>query len=204
MTRMMQCVFAGAAIASPVLGGGSPVVLQPPGDPGGTIRSATTQRVADNFTAPTSAAITTIGWWGTAGSAESGDWLIEIYADDGAGGVGASLYEEMIPNIAVDQSPFGLRSYWETDLPSSFSIAAGEAYWLSIYREGGSVAFLWTTNPDSGADNRYGTSVHPLQEDQYLVRDGTFDVAWQIIPTPGTAATLAVIPGLAAWRRRRP
>ena len=193
----MLLASAGLAFA-----GGSPVVVQPPGSPGGTIRSATTQRMADNFTTPANARVTSLGWWGAAGSAESGDWIVEIYASDGAGGVGTSLYEETIPNGSVEQSPFGSRFYWEADLSNHVSLAAGQEYWLSVYRFGGSLAFLWTTNADS-ADGRYGRSNFPGSQDDYLVIDGTFDMAWQIIPAPGSAALVLGAAALNGVRRQR-
>lgn len=193
----MLLVSSGSALA-----GSDPLIVQPPGDPGGTIRSATTQRIADNFTSPANATVASLGWWGAAGSAESGDWIVEIYASDGFGGVGVSLYEELILNESVDQSPHGLRHYWEVDLSGSVSLEAGHEYWLSVYRFGGSLAFLWTTNPDS-ADGRYGRSIYPDSQDDYLITDGTFDMAWQIIPAPGGSALLLGAGAQSVLRRRR-
>ena len=138
----------------------------------------------------------------------SGAWRARALADlvsagaSGAGGVGASLYEELIPNASVQQAPVGLRYYWEADLAAGVALTGGEDYWISVYRFGGSIAFLWTTNPDSG-DGRRATSVFPTSQDDYHVTDGTFDMAWQLIPTPGAASMLLIAAGAAAARRRR-
>ena len=203
--RMHHCAGIAATVwLSHLALAGAPVVAvlveQLPDSPGGLVRSATDQRVADDFTSPLTTRMTGLTWWGAEGSGESGDWLIEIYADNGQGHVGVSLHEEVISDSMVLQAPVGSRSVWTAELSAEVPLIAGGSYWLSVYRFGGSGAFVWTSSDDG--DGRFATASFPNFADTYQPA-GVFDVAWQVrVPAPGAGAVLLAA-GVLSLRRRR-
>lgn len=172
------------------------------------------QRMADNFTAPMSASMTGLRWWGGSQNFQFRDltnmtaFVIRIY-EDGGGAPDAEIFSQTFAKEDTGPAATGFLlagqgfQYQHTvELSSPLALAGGASYWVSV----GAVLELpagdaWVWNHSSIGDGINATDF--FTGGQYVTFTSG-DMAFEVlgaVPGPGSLAALAA--GLLTAARRR-
>jgi hypothetical protein len=177
------------------------------------------QRMADNFTLDSDAEATAIRWWGGSQNFQFEDivnmisYTVVIYASDEFGepdtanilyqstnGLGSADLDAVATGASLLNG--GIEYAYTLNLEGPLALTAGTQYWISV---GATLALpggdAWVWSGSSTGDLVNASDF--FNGSGYTVFDPTFnDLAFEIIPTPGSTALLALA-GLTAIRRRR-
>lgn len=171
------------------------------------------QRMADNFTLASDTEVTQIRWWGGSQNFQFADltnmssYTVRIFADDLSTEVFSTTVDTELSSLSVSATGAtlfggGMEFEYTLDLGSALSLSGGSEYWISIGStlvNGGADAWVWSGSSMGDLVN----ATDFFNGSGFTVFDPTFnDLAFAIVPSPGSASVL-VGAGLVLVRRRR-